>query len=254
VLAYHSVGGARHARDELCTSVERLAEHLDALAAEGYRLTGLTDALNAQPAADAAPPAVAITFDDAYADFLDAVPVLAERQVAATLYVPSGLIGRTAEWLSGADRKRPLLRREHLDALAASGMEIGAHGRYHHALDIADTRSRHAEIAVARRELQDCVGVPVQSFAYPYGYWTQRCRAEVAAAGYDNACVLGHALHRRAGDRFAVRRLLITSADDADTVLRRVRGSRTSPRALVTTCLRGPWRWARWAESRWRRP
>src|SRR4051794_26609355 len=84
VLAYHSMAGATRRRDELRTSVDRLAQHLDALTAAGYRVTGLTDALQATV------PTVALTFDDAYADFLSAAPVLAERQAGATLYVPSG--------------------------------------------------------------------------------------------------------------------------------------------------------------------
>jgi peptidoglycan/xylan/chitin deacetylase (PgdA/CDA1 family) len=144
----------------------------------------------------------------------------------------------------------PLLARAELRRLAASGVEIGAHGRIHQALDIADARSLRAEVVDARQEIEDCTGQPVRSFAYPYGYANRRCRAAVAAAGYTNACVLGHALHRRTGDPFAVRRLLITSADTPGSVLRRVRWSVTSPRAIFTGSLQGPWRLARLARER----
>jgi peptidoglycan/xylan/chitin deacetylase (PgdA/CDA1 family) len=229
------------------TSVRRLTEHIDVLREAGYSIVGLTDALAATT------PTVALTFDDAYADFLEAAPVLADRGVGATMYAPTGLIGGSADWMTASDDRVPLLTGRDLASLAMSGIEVGVHGRMHRALDVVDAATLRAEVVESKCELEHCTGTPVRSFAYPYGYANRRSRSAVVAAGYTNACVLGHALHRRAEDPFAVRRLLITSADDGVSVLRRVRTSVTSPRAVYTAALRVPWRLTRWAMDRTRR-
>jgi hypothetical protein len=64
----------------------------------------------------------------------------------------------------------------------------------------------------------------------------------VIDAGYQNACVLGHSLHRRAGDSYSIHRLLVKSSDGGPRLLRRIRTEFVSPRTVMTSALRLPWR------------
>ncbi|WP_235490513.1 polysaccharide deacetylase family protein, partial [Frankia sp. AvcI1] len=107
VLMYHSVGDSVSAdfrRWEVPPGL--FAEQLGALAASGYHLTGLTDAL-AHPHRRQ----VAITFDDGFEDFVTtALPALQTADAGATLYIPTAYAGRRATWLDDyTERNLPLL-------------------------------------------------------------------------------------------------------------------------------------------------
>lgn len=235
VLMYHAVtdvpaGPYR----ELAVPPQRLGEHLAALTAAGYRLLGLSEALDLRAAGDTTP-VVAVTFDDGYADFgTAALPVLARFGATATLYPSVGHLGERAGWLGRwADDFGPLLTIGQLAEVAAAGVEIGSHGLFHHPLDVLPPHQLSHEITDSRDRLEQTLGRRVRSFCYPHGYHGPRVRAAVAAAGHDNACEVGRQLHRPGDDRFAVPRLQPTpdhgGADLLDLV--RTGGPRLLPHA-----------------------
>ena len=127
-----------------------------------------------------------ISFDDAQRSLLTyAAPVLASLGVRPTLFVPTGYVGTSDEFLTW----------DELRALRDLGWILGAHSITHprmswrlydedtnaHAQRLLDecTRSR----AVLEREL----GVSVRLFAYPYGEAPAMAREAVRAAGYEAA-------------------------------------------------------------------
>src|SRR2546430_754860 len=125
VLMYHSVsrvvsGPLR----TLAVPPELLREQLGALAGAGYRLVGLSEAVDLLARAPGTRVA-ALTFDDGYLDFLtDALPALAEHGAGATLYLPVAHLGRPASWLgSGAAAFGPLLTWAQVHELSGSGVE-----------------------------------------------------------------------------------------------------------------------------------
>lgn len=121
--------------------------------------------------------AVVLTFDDGWADnHASALPVLAELRLPATIYVPSRLLGTPG-----------YLDRRQLLEMAAEGVTVGAHTRTHCDLRACGDRRLESEVRGSREDLEDLLGQPVVSFAYPAGHHDDRVVAAVAAAGYRHA-------------------------------------------------------------------
>jgi peptidoglycan/xylan/chitin deacetylase (PgdA/CDA1 family) len=212
-LMYHSVSAVGGPLGDLAVPPARLAEQLGALTTAGYRLVGLTEALDLLDQGNT-DRLLAVTFDDGYRDFLtDGVPVLAEAGAGATLYASVGHLGGHAGWLGRwAPHFGRLLTWDELGEVADAGIEIGNHGLLHHPLDVLPPARLHEEIARSRDELEQRLQQRVRSFAYPHGYHGSRVRAAVLAAGHDNATEVGRRLHRPGERRFAVPRLQPTPA------------------------------------------
>lgn len=235
VLMYHAVttvpvGPLR----QLAVPPPLLAEHLAALRSAGYRLVGLTEALDLLGTGHTEP-LVALTFDDGYADFLTAaLPALGAARASATLYPAVGHLGGHADWLGRwAGEFGRLLTPAQLGEVAGAGIEIGSHSLIHHPLDVLPTTELVEEVTQSRDRLEQQLGRGVRSFCYPHGYHGRRVRAVVAMAGHDNACEVGRRLHRPGGDRFAVPRLQPTPDHSGADLVRLVRrgGSPWLPQA-----------------------
>jgi len=95
ILRYHAVSDpatCEYADPSICVSPAGFDAHLDLLSAR-YTVVPLPDAVEALRAGESlAPNAVAITFDDGYADNLVAARLLARRGMTATFYVTAGCI------------------------------------------------------------------------------------------------------------------------------------------------------------------
>jgi peptidoglycan/xylan/chitin deacetylase (PgdA/CDA1 family) len=207
-LMYHSVSAIGGPMRDLAVPRKRLTEQLGALTDAGYRLVGLSEALDALDAGSTER-LIAVTFDDGYRDFLTAgVPALAATGARATLYASVGHLGATADWLGrwSPDFGR-LLTWDELAEVADAGVEIGNHSLIHHPLDVLPPARLREEIVRSHGELEQRLQRRVRSFAYPHGYNGRRVRGLVRAAGHDNATEVGRRLHRPAEKRFAVPRL-----------------------------------------------
>lgn len=135
---------------------------------------------------------VAITFDDGYLDTLTvALPLLREFGFSATCYVVAGAVGQVSRWTAPA----PLMDWPGLRAWLEAGMEVGSHSLTHPDLTTLDKAVLREEVAASRALLEDRLGVPVRSFAYPFNRVDCRALEAVAAAGYEDA-VAGPEIHR----------------------------------------------------------
>jgi len=56
---------------------------------------------------------------------------------------------------------------------AAEGFEFGSHTRTHASLPQASQAELIKEVVNSRDELQTLTGLPVLSFAYPFGFWNE---------------------------------------------------------------------------------
>jgi peptidoglycan/xylan/chitin deacetylase (PgdA/CDA1 family) len=208
ILLYHGLGSP--ARDRYAVAPARFAEHMDAVLASGRRPLAISPLATTLPLpADA----VAVTFDDGTADFYEhAWPALRERGLPATLYVTSGLVGSRHEG-------RPMLSWEQLAELRDGGIEIGAHGQRHLALDTLPIDHAARELVNSRLELQNRLGLPVRSCAYPHGYHTAAVKRLAARAGYTSACAVKNALSHPWDDRYALARVTMTDTADIQALL-----------------------------------
>jgi len=129
--------------------------------------------------AQAAVPVVSIEFDDGRAEQAAALPLLRERGLHATFFVPAGAVGKP-----GSLSRRQLLR------LQAAGNEIGGHTLSHVRLAGLDPVTQQREVCGSRVVLAG-YGLDVTSFAYPWGMRDERSRAAVVECGYTSARDVG---------------------------------------------------------------
>ncbi len=220
-LMYHSVTpGGRTPDWPWAVSMKRFEQQLDFLAERGWRTT---TAMELAKTTDRPPPrTVVITFDDGYTDNLPAMDAMAGRGMTGTWFLVSRRLGQDADW-SGPDGYRGrLMGPSDVRAMHDAGMEIGAHTRHHCRLTKVDDETRVNEISGSKTDLEDITGQAVNSFAYPYGFWDDRCEADVKAAGYACACTTrsGTALADR--DPYRLRRLAIFAGDSLATFARKL--------------------------------
>ncbi len=167
---------------------------------------------------------VVLTFDDGYADFhREALPVLDRYGMRATVFVTTGWLADAGPRAAGRPLDRMLTWSQVAEA-AAAGVEIGGHSHSHPELDQLTRADLRRQVRECKELLEDRLGEAVETFAYPYGYCNARVRAEIRAAGYAGACVVGNALATAQDDTYAVRRLTIRRSTSLDTFDRVVRG------------------------------
>lgn len=219
-LMYHSVAPGRGTASwRWAVSLERFRDQLDRLAAHGYRTLTMQQLL--QGGAGAVP-AVAITFDDGYADNLRAVDELVKRGMCASWYVVTGAMGLTPHWPNDGRPAGGVLTSSDLRAMRAAGMEVGSHTCSHVRLPEVDDAALECELRDSRVALEDALGEAVTGFAYPYGAWDARCGVAVRAAGYAYALTTDTGWALRDGDPYRIRRLAVFNDDTARTLQRKV--------------------------------
>lgn len=228
-LMYHSVNpGKSKPRWSWAVSMQQFRDQLDYLAAEGYSTPTINELLT-DPKQSASRTAL-ITFDDGYVDNLAACEELRKRGMRATWFVVTGSIGREPGW---ADEGRPggrLLDASELRTLQDAGMEIGSHTVSHTRLTELDDARMQQELKVSKSTLEDVLGRPVNSFAYPYGAWNEHCEAAVRAAGYHSACTTQTGWAMRDNNPFRLRRLTIYNEDTCSLFARKLAFARNDAR------------------------
>jgi peptidoglycan/xylan/chitin deacetylase (PgdA/CDA1 family) len=131
---------------------------------------------------------VAITFDDAFVSVVEnALPELAARDMTATIFTPSAMLGRSPGWqmeASAEDRFERVASEEMLLALPQHVVTIGAHSMTHPHLPAIGRHAAEAEIAGSRSELSTLIGRSVDVFAFPYGEYDDQVVELCRSAGY----------------------------------------------------------------------
>jgi peptidoglycan/xylan/chitin deacetylase (PgdA/CDA1 family) len=245
VLMYHSVPVSGQG-DRLAVPRPLVDRQWRALRAEGWSLRGLTEAL-ALARADRHARTIAVTFDDGYADFLGVLELLSVHDASATLYLStsqpddSGHPARPdRRWLTWAQ----------VASFPSDLVEIGSHAHLHRPLDVLSRADIDHEVRHSRQLLAERLGLNTVSFCYPHGYSSGPVRQAVSAAGYANACVVGHRLADPDGDPYAVPRLQVTPAHDEPGIVALVGSGETGLAPRLKWVAYPAWRAARQAVYR----
>jgi len=131
---------------------------------------------------------VVITFDDGYRSVAEnAVPELARRGLEATIFVPSGLLGREPDRLPIPDHPlggEVVMSATELRALPAETVRIGSHTVTHPDMSALDSVTALRELRDSRLELEAVVGRPVGLFAFPNGLHSPVVIDQAREAGY----------------------------------------------------------------------
>lgn len=219
ILMYHSIAhedehgvGAYY---RIATPPEMFAKQMELLHTAGYKSVSVTEAVRLlrEPSPGKH---VAITFDDGYRNFYtDAFPVLQRHGFTATMYLPTNYIANTHQTFNG----RTCLNWSEVREMHRHGIVFGSHTMSHPKLYGMSWDAIRGEVKTSRDVIEQELGAPVESFAYPYAFpeadrnFKSRLRSVLAETYHNSVCTtIGRCVATT--DPYFLNRLPVNSADD----------------------------------------
>lgn len=161
---------------------------------------------------------IAITFDDAFVNILDnAIPVLTKLHLTATVFVPTGNLGKPPQWeLSGnySDKDEFVMNKQQVSKLDKDGFEIFSHSVSHPILTKIDDNELQIELEQSKKTLQEIVGHEVIGLSYPYGAYDNRVYEFVRQAGYKLGFTIEPGLIHDSTDDLKIERTSVSPNDN----------------------------------------
>jgi peptidoglycan/xylan/chitin deacetylase (PgdA/CDA1 family) len=116
-----------------------------------------------------------VSFDDGHrSDYEQAFPILDSANIKATFFILAGCVGREANYISWEQARQ----------MANSGHCVASHGWSHKILTQCTVAELEREIADSKREIEDRLGMEVDSISAPGGRWNSRVSEACEKAGY----------------------------------------------------------------------
>ncbi|HUI88580.1 MAG TPA: polysaccharide deacetylase family protein [Anaerolineales bacterium] len=164
------------------------------------------------------PRPIIISFDDSWeSQYSNAFPIMKKYGFTGVLYTVVSYIGRP----SGLTTDPSYLTADQLKEMAAAGWEIGSHTETHQNVTVMTDDQLHYEIVQSRKDLQQELGVPILTFAYPFGGANSAVIDYVHFAGYIAAMgATGFTADQGKGNLFELQRCEIKYSDDAKSIIR----------------------------------
>lgn len=154
---------------------------------------------------------ISITFDDGYQDFSDAAaPILSQFNFTGTVFLVSDLLGQENRWdVELGEHPARLMNEKTIVELAQKGFEFGSHTRTHVHLDQVETAVQEEQIISSRTRLVETLGLPINTFCYPYGGFNDTSVELTRKAGYSCAVTTQKGLNTKETDRFRLNRIAV---------------------------------------------
>ena len=192
VLFYHRI--ADDGANAWTTSNRTFARQIRWLA-DHFDMVSLEEAQRRIRIRDNSRPCVSITFDDGYASNChQAIPLLVKERIPCTYFVTVRNVLKSEPFshdLAAGNRFAPN-DLEQLKAMAAAGIEIGAHTYSHPNLgEVTQRQQLYEEVVAAGRQLQESLGHRVRYLAFPFGQYdnlTSEAFELAHKAGYEAVC------------------------------------------------------------------
>lgn len=225
ILTWHRVADHRPG-DRLCVRRAAFAAQLDHLAAAGRPVLPLAEAAarTAWPAG-----AVCLTFDDGWADNLEAaLPELERAGMHATVFLAVDALDRPGpmQGAPGGDERDRALSWAEVETLAASErISIGSHTLTHPDLTGLDDAGLVRELVESRLRLEARLGRPVTHLAYPRGRHDARVVRVAREAGYDLAVTVRPGANGADTPRLELRRTEVSGDDGPEDFARKLEGA-----------------------------
>lgn len=209
IMMYHHFGVVTRARPDT-VSPQRFEWHMAYLKKHRFNVLPLSTVVHMIKEGKSLPrKSVVITFDDGYEDnYLYAFPVLRKYGFPATIFVITDVLNAKG-YLTTAQMKEML----------ANAIEIGSHTRRHAYLPGIIGEKLVEEIKGSKEWLEHELGVPIISFAYPAGGFTEEAKQTVQEAGYESACTTNRGYDRFMRDTYELKRVRFSDQDDRSVYL-----------------------------------
>jgi peptidoglycan/xylan/chitin deacetylase (PgdA/CDA1 family) len=204
ILLYHHIGFSLKDETAYYVSPEAFDQQMSLLYQWGYKTISvelLARAIN--QGAELPPKPILLTFDDGSETTYDtALPIMQRYGFTGVSYIVYYYLGITH-----------YMDVDQIRGLHAAGWEIGSHGLSHRDLTVRPARQED-EIVQSRRRLEALLGIPVLSFAYPFGAYNDDSLNNVHSAGYIAAMGLGHESLQGGKNLFYLSRQAVNGTDD----------------------------------------
>ena len=132
----------------------------------------------------------AVTFDDGFTCVIEnALPELIKRNIPATVFVPSGQMGKKPSWSGYKNLKTHqetvITAKQIKDITKSNLITIGSHGVTHSNLLLIDQETAKLEIANSKKDLESILGSKVKLLSFPYGGYNAGHTEMARESGYE---------------------------------------------------------------------
>ncbi len=183
VLLYHHIRPQKEAalkgQSSLNVDPEFFDLHMKYLAEHGYNTISAPILINALLSRSLLPPkSILITIDDGYKDaFTYGLQILQKYNITANFMIATGLIG-------GEDS----MSWDDISILKQSGLAYFVnHTWSHYAVSAGSINKIRQEIQIGRKQLEENTGQLVNTFAYPYGSFSNNAISILQNEGFSGA-------------------------------------------------------------------
>ncbi len=146
--------------------------------------------------ADLPPRPLLITFDDGHLNnYTAAFPIMQKYGFTGVLYVIANYMG-TDQYMSADQIKK----------MAAAGWEVGSHSISHADLTSLEPYRQRMEVVDSRAILEEALGVPVLTIAYPWGISNSGVIDYAHFAGYIGGMSLGYTYDQGLSNLYTLQR------------------------------------------------
>ena len=215
ILLYHYVSepppGANIVRREISVAPAQFEEHLRYLRDAGFTTISLRELVYHLALGTPLPDKpIVITFDDGYADnYTNAYPLLRKYGFKATFFVITDFIDQEREGFMSWPQ---------IEEMAASGMEIGPHGRDH-----SDLKGRTLDYLVwqilGSRQTLEAHGIEPRFFSYPFGHYDEEVIKVLRSAHFWGAVTTKPGAVQSYEEIFELKRIRVNGRHDLETFI-----------------------------------
>lgn len=209
ILMYHSISD--NLNDPYSVTVNNFQKQILWLAEHGFEVISLSSMIQLVQARDygSLSKKVVITFDDGYKDFaINALPILLDNGVPATVFLVTEMLGGVASWNKQASDVQ-LMSEDEVYIIKEKGISIGSHTCTHANLTLVENKELLRQLKNSR-EMLTHLGESFHAFSYPWGQWTQQISNTVKSSGYKCALSVGEWTRLTAENTYNLPRISMT--------------------------------------------
>ncbi len=189
VLAYHSIDGSGSL---VSISPAQFEWQMHYLLRKGFKSISLREYVQCNLLQKPAPyKSFVLTFDDGYKNNYEiAFPILKKLGFTATIFVVTGLIGKTSSSIKHENVPiSPLLDWDEIIEMKKYGIDIQSHTKNHPDLTSLSMKGIKEEITGSKKEIEERLGNRVELFCYPYGRLDKRIVEVLKQSGFKGAVI-----------------------------------------------------------------
>jgi len=212
-LCYHDVVAvddlSTSRQDKFIVTVQEFCSHLEYLQKHKYSVVSMQIALELLESNKAKNGQyICITFDDGKLNSFEyAWPVLREFKYSAHFFITSTFV---CKYMVESKDER-YIDDNQIVQLIREGASIGSHSKRHLNLTLLDNNAIFNELVKSQEKLEELCGHPIETFAYPFGMYSNRVIKALSKTNYRYAFKLdtGSIISFAREDRYTIPRNVI---------------------------------------------